>query len=111
MPGIEEIIAEIFSSPQAATSFFIQFFVGGLIGYSVSKAGKYVVMVVIAVILGGVLGVWGTTGISDIIMTELGITPEKLLNLFNVLTSVIGVIGVAPVVIGALIGGVIGLKS
>ena len=79
--------------------------------FTIQRQYSYWITLALAVIGGAFLNVWNFTQLQELLASELGLTPEKIpelaTKLQNLLMSFYGIIGVAPILGGILIGALV----
>jgi len=98
-------LGKLASSPQALAVVALQFAVGFGLGYVAAKALKYVLAFAALLVLGSALSLW-SVGKSPESLLE---SAKQLLAAAKELAVVLGIMTVAPVTAGFVVGAVVGL--
>lgn len=90
--------------------FLVQLGLGVAMGFFARKALKSAIAIGACLLAGGLLDVWNPTQLKTL-NELLELTPDRLMNLLNVLTELYAVMGVVSISFGFLVGFVLGGKG
>ena len=106
-----KMISQASSNPKVLIAFVIQVVMGLGLGYVSVKVAKYIFAFIGILILGAVLSVWSLGGSVEGFIVSIGSQAQQFIPYIKNLLTMLGILTVAPVTIGFIIGFLIGLKK
>ena len=89
----------------------VQFLLGLGVGYTIARAAKYIIALVIFLLLGTLLGFWSLgNSLQDILVQTIG-SVDKVWSLIYTLITGLGIVSIGPSLVGFIIGILLALRK
>ena len=99
----------LLGNPVVLVSIAVQFCLGVALGYIMAKMARYLLAFIGLLIVGALLNIWSLrAGVEDL-LREVGVEALRLKNLVFKVLGAFGVLMVAPISVGFVVGLAIGL--
>jgi len=107
--AIGDTLSVILSNNKILVATLLQFLMGLGLGYYFAKAVKYLIALILVMIAGALLNIWGFGGSIDNILTKYVSNIAQYRDEVLTLLKIFGAMLVGPILIGFIIGVIIGL--